>query len=404
VIVLGIAVMGQVDLRGGEAAPQGVVVAVSEAGVAMGVANAPTASSPGMLIGWDRVKSVGGTWAPKAAPFMPLAEQAWRARTRLERGDAVAAEPLFETLFKVTKGQRGPTAQVVAEGLLRCLVRRGAHVAAIDPWLATIDASADQGVAVLHGAWSSDAGLPTVLDPGTGLSPSIPPMWLAWPSVEGYARSSPWMGGGGASKAVTTRVALLANLYHQSAQFEAGIPVNWSEVPTNDPGVQLVAQIVQARIGDAEHRAAARKALLDRIKPPAPGSAAAQTAGPEPWLEAWVHAAVGRSLVLEDSTEQKEAGVLELLQLPARYSAAHPYLTGLALAESAVTLQGMGDNEGAGVLVRELVERYPTHPVQEWQAIRALRPARPNAAPSASGVSGTSGNTDGNPTAGTLAR
>jgi hypothetical protein len=389
----------QVELRGGEAAPAGAVVAVSDAGVALGAAGAAAGSSASVVIGWDRVKSVDGVWAEKSLPFAAAAEQAWRARTRLERGDAVAAEPLFEKLFETTKSQHGPTAEVVAEGLLRCRVRRGSHVGAIEPWLAAVSAGSDLGTAVLHPSWASDAGLSAVLDT-SGLAPSIPPMWLAWPSVEGYARSTPWLGAAGGSKAATARVALLATLYHQSAQFEAGLPVNWTDVPTSDAAVQLVAQIVEARVGDAEHRADARKALLDRLKTAGhPRSEDGTPAALAPWMEAWLHAALGRSLVREEGTEQKQAGVLELLQLPARYATAHPYLAGLALAESAVTLQGMGDAEGASILARELTERYPTHPVNEWQPFRAIRPSRP---PSPNDAPGASGGTDAKPPAGTL--
>src|SRR5690606_16150177 len=124
-----------------------------------------------------------------AAPYMPTAEDAWRARTRLERADAVGAEPLFEDLFDRTRAWRGPTRAVIAEGLLRCRIRRGAQIGAIDPWLALLEAraSALAGIHPYALDWAHRAGLGEVLDPATGLAPGLPPMWLDWPAVRQFA-------------------------------------------------------------------------------------------------------------------------------------------------------------------------------------------------------------------------
>src|SRR6185436_14279511 len=78
---------------------------------------------------------VQGESAKKAAEFEALSTKAWRARTRAERGDWAAAEPLFEELFPLIEGKDGPTAAMVAEGLVRCRLRRGAQGAALWPWL-----------------------------------------------------------------------------------------------------------------------------------------------------------------------------------------------------------------------------------------------------------------------------
>lgn len=366
-----ISALGQVELRGGEPAPTGDITSVSAAGVTVG----------GSLVGWDRVKAVRGAKAKDADPWMAMADAAWRARTRLERGDLIAAEPLFEVLFEKSRGEPGPTAGVIAEGLLRCRVRRGAHVGAIDPWLATLESAGDGSVTVLHGAWASEAGLAPVVDAATGLAPSLPPIWLPWPSIEAYARGKPWLGSetAGTPKQLVQRVAELATLYHLASEFEGGRPVQWADVPSNDAAVQLVAQIVEARVGNAEQRAAARKALGERLRAGAQARGRAEdgsTVGAVPtWMEAWIHAAIGRSLVREDAPDQQVAGVLELLLLPARYEEAHPYLSGLALAESSVVMRKLGDTQGADVLAREFAERYPTHPAQDWEPYKSSRPA-----------------------------
>ncbi len=362
--IVGVGVLAQVHLRGGEVTPAGEVIAVDSPGIVLG-------PPPGtMVISWDRVRTVDGSWAEKSAPFLSIAEQAWRARTRLERGDPLSAEPLFEKLFVEYRGKQGPTASVIAEGLMRCRLRRAAHVAAIDPWLAFLVASTPAAVPALHPAWASEAGLAPSMDTATGLVPALPPIWLAWPSVEAFARQS------GAEVYKNPKAAALAALYELSARFECGQKVQVPGAAMSDPGVQVVRDIVVSRIGDLEQRAAARKSLEDRVRS-AGSLGAAAAANPVPsWLEAWCRAAIGRSLLREDSTEQKKLGVVELLNIPARFGVLHPYLAGMALAESSVALRGVGDSVGADILARELMEKFPSHPVLDWPLFRAAAPAR----------------------------
>src|SRR5881392_4237749 len=131
-------------MRGGVPPPSGEITAVDSQGVTITLA-APTAgppvnpatkgapkppSSTTTIIPWDRVASVEGELAPAAAPFMPTAEKLWRARSRLDRGDVVGAESLFEDLFPSFAGKRGPTAAAATGGLLRCRLGTGAQTAA----------------------------------------------------------------------------------------------------------------------------------------------------------------------------------------------------------------------------------------------------------------------------------
>jgi hypothetical protein len=350
------------QLRGGEAAPPGTVIAVDAAGVHMGPSVSDgKAVGEALVIPWDRVRTVG---SGDAAQFRDVADEAWRARTRLERGDFISAEPLFEKLFEQYRGQKGATSAVVAEGLLRCRLRRGAHILAIDPWLTLLQATGGQRTPFLHENWSSEAAMAPVVDSTTGLVPGLPPMWLSWQAVDSYAKGT--MAAEGSS-----RGEVLAQIYYQAARFESGLGARLPELATNDAGVNVCWQIVQSRIGGAEQREAARKFLYDRLGPhPAAGVAPV-------WLEAWCRAAIGRSLIREDSTEQKEVGVIELLNVPARFSRSHPYLAGLALAEASATLRSIGDAEGADTLLRELQVNFPSHPVLDWPAIRGLQPKAP---------------------------
>jgi hypothetical protein len=383
----------QLELRGGEQAPPGRIIAVEPAGVVLGAPDpgavgppaapgaipaqplSPVAARPLVVIGWDRIRRVEGEFAEPAAEFRDVADAAWRARTRLERGDALAAEQLFEQLFEKYRGQQGPTAAVVAEGLLRCQLRRGAHVAAIQPWLALLQA---RTAAPAHAPdWAVQAGLPPVFDDNTGLVPGLPPIWLAWPAVEAFARSG--AATGETEGVLSGRGEALAALYLYAARVETGVYAPMPNIRSTDPGVQLVLTIVQSRGGDAEQRQRARQRLEDRLRAPA------ANAPPTPvWVEVWCRAAIGRSLLRESTVEARRQGVLELLHLPARFAGSNPYLAGLALAESAVALREMGDHRSADILVRELADQFPTHPVHDWDPLR--RRARPQAVPPADGA------------------
>ncbi len=383
----------QIELRALEAPPPGDVLVADGRGVLVG----PSAQDA-VIVTWDRVKSVSGPRQSDAARFMALADRSWRARTRLERGDAIAAEPLFEEAFRETRDQLGPTGAVVAEGLLRCRLRRGAHVLAAEAWLALLEAAARDGTRALHPKWAEDAGLSPVVDPATGLVPAIPPIWcgpagahvMAGLPVFAQAALPP-------DGAPMEPAAALGVLYLEAARFEAGQPASVPDLNASDPGVALVRQIVAARIGDAAQRQSFRAALEARLprqepSPESPGSTLPA------WMEAWCRVAVGRSLLREESPEQRRLGVIELLHVPARLSSAHPYLAGVALAEASVALADLGDAEGSAVLLDELRGLYPSHPVLEWDPIRSRPPrppvgGRPVVGAGPGGPAGTSGAT-----------
>lgn len=344
--------LGQVDLRGGETAPAGVVVGVDPQGVLMAPNAAQDAS---ILIGWDHVKRVGGVHGDEAKAYVGVADEAWRARTRLERGDAIAAEPMFEHLYQDYAGEVGPLSVVVSEGLLRCRLRRGAQLAAIGPWMSLLRARVDAdptSPAWVGDDWSAIAGMGPVLDESSWLVPALPPMWLAWPSLSSVAEMA---------EASDGRVSSLASLYAYGAAFEAGEAGAMPATSDQQWGVQLVRDIVEARTSDsAPARKQARERLSRRVEQ-----------GVDPWVEAWCRAGIGRSLVREESAEDRLLGVLELLHLPARFRRTQGYLAGLALGESVVVLSELGDEHSARALASELAREYRGHPVFDWAPLRA---------------------------------
>jgi hypothetical protein len=352
---------GQVTLRAGLALPAPEVISTRAEGVVVGLGGQPE-----FVIGWDRVLRLEGPAAAESEAFLSVGEALWRARTRLERGDAAAAEPIFERLLPALDGKGGPMPAMAAEGLLRCRLRRGAQIAAVDPWLAWLrsrDAGAMDGAVPFAADWSARAGLEPIMDPATGLIPALPPIWLDWPAVRVFASS----GGPAAGASAGGDAPAMGALYLHAARFETGAGEAVPAVsPGGSPGVALVQDIVQARAGGEGQRAAARERLAQRL-----------AGARDTWLEAWCRAAIGRSLIRESDVEVRRLGVVELLHLPARFSRAHPYLAGLCLAEASVTLGELGDDDGAARLRKELLENYPDHPVLAWDRIRIGAPALP---------------------------
>lgn len=350
-----------------------------EAGEAVGVSSAGVRVRDGVseyVIGWDRIARVEGALAGEASGFEGLAGEAWRARTRLERGDAVAAEPLYEELFERLGETDGPTALSICEGLLRCRLWRGAHALALGPWLNWVRLAGEEAGEARAGSMGDSRrrvwamALLPVLDERTGLVTSLPPVWLSGPSVRGLVAGATPMLGEGAEGPGIEKARALGALYLHAARYEGGdrraAPVI-EEGLGRDEGVGLVRDIVLARAGDAGQREAGRAGLRARL--------AGELAG---WEEAWCRVGLGRSLLVEGDEGSVMAGVVELMHLPARFGDEQPYLTGVALAESVVALTRLGMDEEAGTLERLLGQRYAGHPAMEWSDLprHVVVPAR----------------------------
>jgi hypothetical protein len=333
------------------------------------------------LVGWDRVLEVRGALSTDATGFAGIADSAWRARVRLERGDIVAAEPLFEGLFETYRGREGPTAQAVAGGLLRCRVARGSVTASVEPWLAWLWTGGGMPLGETLKE-SVGAEVTKLVDASTGLMPGLPPMWLASPGVAALGRLEPAgvVGTGGVKPAPwQVRSDSLRNLYILAASAEMGgvgqaVVMPERGVGANDPGVRLVYDVVKAKIGDAAQRAEARRALNDRLV-----SVGGQ-ASPA-WVEAWCRVAIGRSLLVETNQEDRLMGLASLAYVASRWSPDEVYLAGLATAEMALALSKDGREAQAAALANQAATRFPDHPALEspvfarWMVARSAKQA-----------------------------
>lgn len=298
------------------------------------------------IIGWDSIKRVFGDAASEAASYAAISDKAWRARLRLSRGDHALAEPLFEELFEIYRGHGGPTALMVFEGLLRCRLREGRQGEAAACWLEAVRLR-EMGVVI-----AGDPPMLPLLDQDTFLVGALPPIWLPGDESALFARSTP------DARATSSIAVRLGELYRVAACFENGLPY---VLPPPDAAVStaagsaLVEQVVLARVGGPDERAAARRELEAGI-----------VADLGTWREVWRRVAIGRSLLREDSESARFAGVIQLLHVPARFGRDHGYLSGIALAEAAAELHRRGDHTGAGILKDRLAVDEPNHPALRW--------------------------------------
>lgn len=326
VLAVVLSALATVELRGGVRidAP---ITAVSIEGVEVG-------GDEPRIIGWDGVKRIHGDLAENAAPFEELADMAWRARLRLARSDIRLATPLFEELYRTYRGRNGPTALMVAEGLVRCRVWHGDIADAVDPWLEAVRLR-EAGVSM-----AGDPPLAPVLDPRTALVGALPPIFL---DDVVLPDSGP------------TELEGLSGFLRQQYRRAASLPISADVQAPDVDGARFVKHLVDAQRGNAAEREAARFVLESALDDNA-----------DTWREAWSRVAIGRSLLREDDPGLRTAGLFHLLHLPARFSQAQPYLSGIALAEVSLELARRGDAASADRLRTEITRLGSTHPAIDW--------------------------------------
>jgi len=320
---------------------RGIITRIDAAGVTMrGVTTTDTES----IIPWHLVRDVDSEDFDDAwKRYAPVAEQIWRGVIRIQRGDPILAEPLFERLFEQYRGQASETALVVAEGLLRSRLARAANELAVVPWLEA---------ARLHHAGvktQAFADVSTVIDATTLLCPNLPP---AWPRSSRLQRLRDELT---AYDAQGDQV--IAALAHQYLSF-VNLALSSAAEPHDasrpeHPGVTLLADVFAVYQREIQ----AASATIDR---------AMRKASDWPvWAQAWMRYHLGHALLNQKDQPSRDLGLVQLAYAPARFRYTQPYLAGLALVEMADVLDERGEKEHAGALRRLVDERYPGHPAVE---------------------------------------
>lgn len=208
-----------------------------------------------------------------------------------------------------------------------------------------------------------------------------------------------WGGGGSDS-----RTRDLAALYRAAAAFEAAEPgaIDAAVPATDKPedATALVADIVAARIGAGPERSSARDRLqkrlssgvfLDPLDLSGDGPAGSTVQAAPAWMEAWLRAGIGRSLLRESDAASRRSGAIQLLHVPARFTPVTPELAKLCLTEAIAALRALGDQDAAVVLEKDLAQT--TGEFGDW-AGEAPEPPTESGGPTASTTSNpaTTGN------------
>ncbi len=301
-------------------------------------------------ITWDQVRDIklgtGLALQDQLSDRLERARKIWRARSRLQRGDHALAEPLFAELFKSDPARNTETDLIIAEGLLRCRLERGAMEDALLPAM-EVSRLLKQGVRT-----DRYSNLVPVADPEQPLCHYLAPVWADDSKVSRLIRSlEEWDSGG------DVELSRVANQYLFLLQNPTGlVSIDEDDVimpfyEDEDAGSELLYWSVLSRDGRPDVRRRTRlimKTRLDRR--------------PD-WQKAWLHFLLGLSLLEEDGDGLRRQGLVQLAWLPARYAREQPYLSGIAMAIMADELAREGDVDSARLLIAELKEQFPHHPI-----------------------------------------
>lgn len=303
----------------------------------------PAADSPHLveMIGWDRIESIefdgdGGKWTALQT-LLDDGRRLWRARIRLERGDARMAEHAVSTAW-APRAIDGPTSAVAAMIELQVALSRGERARALRAQFEVLRLRRRGFDAPSLLEWvepSAAGGLirRLVLDTALPLCPVLPP----------FARDD------------EERRAMLDALDHFDARGDAELEELRAAFasavdPARDPTVppppskgaerdeesevrktlEFLRALRSARSADPAERAKGREALSQQRR-----------RLPE-WAEAWGRFASGESLLLDGTPQSMRAGQLELLHLPARFAESQPLLAPFAAQRAARASADLG--------------------------------------------------------------
>ncbi len=249
----------------------------------------------------------------EAERFLEVADTAWRAHARMERGDGPGALDLYTRLAPGYLWERGAQSAEVSLGMARCLIGQGRRVEAVGPMLSWFVGAGVHAPGQPTGEASIDAqhglliGLPPVFSPADRLL-----------TIGALPDSAP----------VTDRERLLHDCFALALAVRGdpanrvlidGIDARRREPGARDAGAELVADMVMARVHpDPEQRAAARGALQRRARTDRGG-----------WVEAWARLGLGAAMISDDDPQSNERGLIELLHVIVRLRQVSPALTEL---------------------------------------------------------------------------
>jgi len=279
----------------------GEVLSLSEQGIAI----RPDQQIIPISIAWYDVRDLSGT-VPGLAEYHQLADDAWRAHARLQRGDFFGAESIYTKLEHRFLWKVGAESADVSLGLVRCRLDRGDRVHAVHPALSWLNASK---VFSPRARQNDD---PEIFDARYAVLIDLPPVFSPTDRV-GSLGAIP------DTDQISDRQRLLIGYYRLALDAQAhrtqegGIILDELNrkvlaLDHRDPGLEFFKDILVAQAHpEREIRIAARQSLDRRIR-----------SNPDSWIEVWSRLAVGVSLLEDEHTQSNELGVIELIHIIVR--------------------------------------------------------------------------------------
>ncbi|MFM1823343.1 MAG: hypothetical protein RI967_1609 [Planctomycetota bacterium] len=295
------------------------------------------------IVPWDFVRGIEGSTAV-AGEYLEIGEDLWRARIRVERGDAPFARALVARHWERLRGASGPTAALAAEVLLRCALEDLDLRAAAEPWLAVLR----------HREAGEPTRFPTlapVVDEATGLLPAFSPFVPLdrRADLAGALDAARGTGGDAPARIAST----LARIMRWTVDGAGAAPA----APARDAApAERALGLLEAIVAAPDARDLT-KALVefDRAFPEMP-----------PFLGAWRLAAAGAQAARlaratgGDADARRlalERAALELLAVPASGLDKTGLVDAYALEEAEALLREAGDAESAAQLAALRAER-----------------------------------------------
>jgi len=292
---------------------------------------------------WDQIRGVeGGGAQPQRASWLSSGEQLWRGRSRLARGDLVAARAAFSAASAQLAEPSNAQARLQRLMALEGLARTSAAV----PNDAARVALALEAAALRSQFGALDAWLTggDAFDARSGLMLRVPP---AWRDAQGAAAACASLDAA-AERAREAKDSIAVALLESAARIasaEAGKPRS-PEAPSKSTvprgplrkGAQLIDLWADALSSDEAARKRARQGLAQFER------------SEEGTLRLLAIYAQGRSLAMENDPEEVRRGVGKMLLIAAAHADAIPDLTASALEQSAEALVRIRDDAAAAIL------------------------------------------------------
>jgi hypothetical protein len=319
----------------------------------------------GSVLGWDEVEK-GKVADSQQADFdrylTEVGEPLYRIRQRLSVGDYRGLLPHAEAIYARYADRDSPAAYMVAQALMWARLASGRREESLDPYLRCLE--------YVRRHPGAENALPgqrhLACDPATGLAKELLPVWF---DEQAAGKAIP------AAFAAITRMRKPrpdgVNIYFATLALTAGQVDSANRVlsamTATTPELGNLREIVESQ---RDMQAGRADQVIQRLSPRWAGYDESSKPVALYWL--------GKARTRSADVSQRQAGLLDLLRIPAIYGTSQPDLAAAALYRSMQVLSELKDLRGSVAVRKELLEKYPHTSFAERVAPGASSEAAPD--------------------------